>query len=48
MDEPNKYYWALPSGDTKVSEKSFIGKGTINWIVPDDFTHQQLSLLMQR
>ncbi|AYJ45898.1 MULTISPECIES: distal tail protein Dit [Enterococcus] len=39
MDEPNKYYWALPSGDTKVSEKSFIGKGTINWIVPDGISH---------
>lgn len=34
-DEPDKKYYALPTGDINVDENSFLGKGTINWVVPD-------------
>ncbi|MCB5952947.1 phage tail family protein [Enterococcus sp. BWT-B8] len=34
-DEPDKYYMALPTGDIDVSEKRFLGFGTITWQIPD-------------
>lgn len=38
-DEPDKVYYALPTGDVGVDENVFLGKGTINWIVPDGLAH---------
>lgn len=34
-DEPDKYYLALPIGDIPLDENNFLGKGTINWLVPE-------------
>lgn len=38
-DEPDKVYYAIPSGDIKISEKAFLGTGTIDWIIPDGVAH---------
>lgn len=38
-DEPNKYYLAVPKGDTNVDEKNFLGSGTITWFIPDGVAH---------
>lgn len=38
-DEPDKVYYALPTGDIPLDELIFIGKGTINWVVPDGLAH---------
>lgn len=38
-DEPDKVYYALPTSDIPLSEIVFLGKGTINWIVPDGLAH---------
>lgn len=42
-DEPDKKYYALPTGDINVDENSFLGKGTINWVVPDGVAHATAS-----
>lgn len=34
-DEPDKVYYAIPTGDIKVDEINILGKSTIEWIVPD-------------
>lgn len=34
-DEPDKYYLAIPEGKVGLSEKNFLGKGEINWVIPD-------------
>lgn len=34
-DEPDKFYWALPSGDTDFDDKRFFGEGTISWEIYD-------------
>lgn len=34
-DEPDKYYLALPIGDIPLDENNFLGKGIINWLVPE-------------
>ena len=34
-DEPDKFYWALPSGDTDFDDKKFFGEGTISWEIYD-------------
>lgn len=38
-DEPDKYYMAVPDGDIDLDEAAAIGKGVINWIVPDGVAH---------
>lgn len=38
-DEPDKMWYALPTGDVSVGEKDFIGSGKIDWIVPDGVAH---------
>ena len=40
-DEPNKIYYALPTGDINVAESDFTGKGTITWVVPEGFSHSR-------
>lgn len=42
-DEPDKVYYALPTGDVDVTEKAFLGKGTINWVIPDGVAHATAS-----
>lgn len=34
-DEPKKYYLAIPSGKVGLSGTDVIGKGSIEWIIPD-------------
>lgn len=38
-DEPNIFYNAIPDGEVDLEELMFIGKGTINFIVPDGVGH---------
>lgn len=38
-DEPNIEWYAIADGDIGVDEENFIGRGTINWIVPDGIGH---------
>ncbi|MGX6979123.1 distal tail protein Dit [Vagococcus elongatus] len=38
-DEPDKYYLAVPTGDINVAEKSFLGFGDIEWVIPDGLAH---------
>lgn len=34
-DEPDKYYMAISDGDIPLDENNFLGKGTIEWLVPE-------------
>ena len=38
-DEPDKYYLAVPDGNVDLDEAAQVGKGVINWIVPDGVAH---------
>ena len=38
-DEPDKCWYAIPTGDVSVAENSFLGSGEINWIVPDGVSY---------
>lgn len=38
-DEPDKVWYALPTGDISVDEIVILGHGTIDWIVPDGVAH---------
>ncbi|WP_313627597.1 distal tail protein Dit [Enterococcus italicus] len=38
-DEPNFYYEAIPDGSIDLDEIVFLGKGTINFLVPDGIAH---------
>lgn len=38
-DEPDKYYMAIIDGDIPLLENNFLGKGTINWLIPDGVAH---------
>jgi predicted phage tail component-like protein len=38
-DEPNKYYYAILSGDTPVDEMMDIGKGTLTFLCMDPFAY---------
>lgn len=38
-DEPDKEWFAIPQGDIGVDEANFLGKGTINWLIPDGVAH---------
>lgn len=38
-DEPDKCWFALPSGDISVDELVILGHGVIDWIVPDGMAH---------
>lgn len=38
-DEPDKFYWAFPTGNTKIDEKGFLGSGTIIWQIFDGVAH---------
>ena len=38
-DEPNKIYYAVPTGDISVAESNFLGRGTITWVIPDGVAH---------
>lgn len=38
-DEPGKYVLAVPDGDINVDEKSFLGFGTIVWLIPDGVSY---------
>lgn len=42
-DEPDKKYYALPTGDINVDENSFLGKGAVNWVIPDGVAHATVS-----
>lgn len=38
--QPDRVYYAIPSGTFKMEEKNFDGKGTITWVVPDGKAHR--------
>lgn len=38
-DEPDVFYWAVPTGKVGLSEKNFLGKGEIEWTIPDGVAH---------
>lgn len=38
-DEPDKCWYAIPTGDVSVAENNFLGSGEINWIVPDGVSY---------
>lgn len=38
-DEPDKCWYAIPTGDISVAENNFLGSGEINWIVPDGVSY---------
>lgn len=38
-DEPDKVWFAIPQGDIGVDEQQFLGKGTIDWVIPDGVAH---------
>lgn len=38
-DEPDKYVLAIPEGDIDVAERSFLGFGTIKWVIPEGYAH---------
>lgn len=38
-DEPSKYYKAIPDGDITLTEQTFLGTGTLRFIVPDGLAH---------
>lgn len=40
-DEPNKYCLAIPDGDIDVDDDSFLGKGTITWLIPDGISYSK-------
>lgn len=39
-DEPDYEWYAVPTGDIGVDENAFLGKGAIDWIVPDGVAHE--------
>lgn len=39
-DEPDYEWHAVPTGDIGVDENAFLGKGAIDWIVPDGVAHE--------
>lgn len=38
-DEPDKCWYAIPTGDVEIDDIVRAGKGTINWIVPDGVSY---------
>lgn len=38
-DEPDKYYLAIPNNYVNLDEINFLGKGTIEWLIPDGVAH---------
>lgn len=46
-DEPNKVYYAIPTGDINVAETEFVGTGTITWLVPDSIAHEKTLTAVQ-
>lgn len=38
-DEPDKYYMAIPNNYVNLDEINFLGKGTIEWLIPDGVAH---------
>lgn len=38
-DDPDIYYLAIPDGDLGLSERNFLGSGTINWLIVDGVAH---------
>lgn len=38
-DEPDKCWYAVPTGDVGVAENNFLGSGDINWIIPDGVSY---------
>lgn len=38
-DEPDKFYWALPSGDTDFEDKRLYGDGSITWQIFDGLAY---------
>lgn len=39
-DEPDYEWYAVPTGDIGVDENAFLGKGSIDWVVPDGVAHE--------
>lgn len=40
-DEPERVYYAFPTGDISVTERAFLGSGTIVWEIPDGVAYSQ-------
>ena len=32
---PDRYCWAIPTGDLEFEETGCLGEGTINWLIPE-------------
>lgn len=38
-DEPNRVFYAIPSGNLEFDERGCLGTGKITWIIPDGLSH---------